>query len=201
MIEGEKMELKNSFYSLLELKQLGLKSIGENVFISRKSSLYSPENIAIGSNVRVDDFCVLSGNITLGNYIHVAAYTALYGGEEGIELADFSTISSHCSIYAVSDDYTGMGMTNPMIDDRFRKVTKGKVVLRKHSIVGSHSVVLPGCELHTGVAVGAMSLVNQDLDSWKIYAGVPCRVMKERKTDVLMLEKKMMEKEHRHLYG
>lgn len=74
----------NSFYSISELKLLGLKRLGQNVYISRKSSIYSPENISIGDNVRIDDFCILSGNITLGNYIHIAAYTALYGGEEGL---------------------------------------------------------------------------------------------------------------------
>lgn len=182
----------NSFYSTAELKQLGLKRIGKNVYISRKSSIYSPENISVGDNARIDDFCILSGNITLGSYIHIAAYTALYGGSEGIELDDFTTISSHCSVYAVSDDYTGLGMTNPLLDSSFRKVSKGKVSLGRHSIVGSHSVILPGCELHTGAAVGAMSFVKQSLDSWKIYAGIPCRQIGERKTDVLQLEKELM---------
>ena len=71
--------METSFLSSEELKNFGFKAIGTNVFISRKVSIYSPQSISIGNNVRVDDFCILSGNITLGSYIHISAYTALYG--------------------------------------------------------------------------------------------------------------------------
>lgn len=107
-------------------------------------------------------------------------------------MEDFATISSHCSVYAVSDDYTGMGMTNPLLDNRFRKVSKGRVILGRHTIVGSHSVIMPACELHIGAAVGAMSIVNRSLEGWKIYAGIPCRVIRNRRDDVLMLERNMI---------
>ena len=54
-----------------------------------KASIYNPEMVRIGSNVRIDDFCMLSGEITLHNYIHVSAYSALYG-KFGIELHDLT---------------------------------------------------------------------------------------------------------------
>ena len=80
----------SSFYSVDELNTLGLKSFGENVLISRKCSIYSPEKISIGNNVRIDDFCILSGNISLGSHIHISAYSALYG-TKGI-IMDFSKV-------------------------------------------------------------------------------------------------------------
>ena len=48
------------FYSREQLKKIGFKSLGKNVLISDKTSIYSPENISIGNNVRVDDFSILS---------------------------------------------------------------------------------------------------------------------------------------------
>ncbi len=48
------------FYTRKELERIGFKSIGENVLISDKTSIYSPQNISIGNNVRIDDYCVLS---------------------------------------------------------------------------------------------------------------------------------------------
>lgn len=48
------------FYSREQLEKIGFKSLGKNVLISDKSSIYSPENISIGNNVRIDDFCILS---------------------------------------------------------------------------------------------------------------------------------------------
>ena len=74
----------NSFYSPEELKTLGLKEYGENVLISRKASIYGAGNISLGSNVRIDDFCLLSGKISLGNYVHIAVGSMLFAGSEGI---------------------------------------------------------------------------------------------------------------------
>ena len=46
------------------IERLGLKSVGENVLISEKACIYMPEKISIGSNVRIDDFCILVGDIS-----------------------------------------------------------------------------------------------------------------------------------------
>ena len=100
-----------SFYDKDEIKKLGLKSFGEEVLISRKASFYGAEDISIGSHVRIDDFCILSGKITLGNYIHIAAFSALYGGTDGVCIDDFANISSRVSIYSRNDDYSGLSMT------------------------------------------------------------------------------------------
>lgn len=43
------------------------RSIGEDVRISDKASIYGASEISIGSHVRMDDFCVLSGRIEVGN--------------------------------------------------------------------------------------------------------------------------------------
>lgn len=75
---------KNSFLSIEEIKKIGFKSVGNEVYISRFAKFYSPEKMEIGSNVRIDDFCLLSGKIVLGNYIHISAYSALYGADVGI---------------------------------------------------------------------------------------------------------------------
>ena len=183
----------SSFYSVQELAQLGLASYGKNVLISRKASLYSPEKMNIGSNVRIDDFCVLSGKITLGSYIHIAALCALYGGEAGIEFDDYSTISSRGAVYAQTDDYSGEFMTNPMIPEKYLGLIQSPVYVGRHCIIGTGSTLLPGVRLEEGCAVGAMSLVNAGTEAWGIYAGVPARRIKERSRNLLELCKKFEE--------
>ena len=74
--------MSNSFYEKNELERLGIKKIGKNVLISRKASIYNPEEILIGNNVRIDDFCILSGKIKLGSNIHISSFCALYGNME-----------------------------------------------------------------------------------------------------------------------
>lgn len=108
------MSKQNSFFTKNELSELGIGAIGNNVLISKKASLYGCSEMKIGSNVRIDDFCILSGRLEIGSYVHIAAYSALYGGSDGIFLADYTNISSRVSIYSISDDYSGFSMTNPM---------------------------------------------------------------------------------------
>lgn len=96
----------NSFLSQEEIAKIGLKSYGQNVYISRHASIYSPEKIAIGDNVRIDDFCILSGIIEIGSCVHIAAYSAIYGGDKGVFISDYANISSRVSVYSVSDDYS-----------------------------------------------------------------------------------------------
>ena len=50
------------FYNREELEEIGFSSIGSNVLISRKASIFAPELVSIGSNVRIDDY-ILIGSI------------------------------------------------------------------------------------------------------------------------------------------
>jgi len=179
----------NSFYTSDELKQLGLGCFGKNVLVSRKASIYGADKIIIGDNVRIDDFCILSGKITIGNYIHIAAYTALYGGDKGIVIQDFAGISGRTSIYSVTDDYSGETMTNPMISEKFKNIQSEKVVIERHVIIGSGCVVLPGVLLGEGSSFGAMSLINRSSEPWSINIGIPFRKVKNRSKNILELEK------------
>lgn len=178
----------NSFYDDSELASFKFKSLGKNVLISRKASIYSASQISIGNNVRIDDFCILSGKISVGNYIHIAAYSALYGGNYGIEIHDYSNISSKNSIYALSDDYSGASMTNPMIPDKYKKIYGEKVVIKKHVIIGSGCVILPGVVLGEGSSFGAMTLINKSSEPWTIYAGIPFKKINDRSKELLKLE-------------
>lgn len=188
-----------SFYTEEELKTLGLKAYGTNVKISRHASIYGAQNISIGSNVRVDDFCILSGHIELGSYIHIAAYTALYGGEEGIYISDFANLSSRIAVYSVSDDYSGETLTNPMIPDKNKHVVSKPVHIGRHVIIGSTSVVLPGVDIAEGSAFGCFSFVNRSTEAWTIYAGIPAKKIKDRKKDLLILEQEFLNEEQKKL--
>lgn len=182
----------NSFLTQAELDAIGFKTIGDNVLISRNASIYGASNISIGSNVRIDDFCILSGNIVLGNYIHIAAACLLFGGASGIIMNDYSGLSSRSAVYADSDDYSGEAMTNPMIPDKYRNVQGGKIVFGKHALVGSGCTILPGVTIGEGASVGSMALVTKSLEPWTVNVGIPCKRIKDRSKKILDLEKQFM---------
>lgn len=178
----------NSFYSQEELKELGLKYIGNNVLISKKLSIYGSENIIIGDNSRIDDYCILSGKISIGHNVHVAAGVYLFAGNTGIDIEDYAGVSSRTCIYAESDDYSGEYLSNPTIPERYKNVTREKVKLCKHSLIGTGCTILPGVTIGVGTAVGSMSLVNRDLEPWGIYIGIPCKKIKQRRKSLLNVE-------------
>jgi len=174
----------NSFYTLEELRNIGFCSIGRSVFISKKASFYSVENIIIGSDVRIDDFCILSGTIRIGSHVHISAYCGLYGAN-GIELEDYTGLSPRCTVFSATDDFSGNFLIGPMVNENFTNVTGGKVILHKYSQVGASSIIMPGAILNEGVAVGAMSLVKGSLNEWSIYAGVPAKKINDRSRNLM----------------
>ena len=176
----------NSFYQEDELKSIGFKKIGKNVLISRKMSFYSPSTISIGDNVRIDDFCILSGNILLGSNIHIGAYCVLYGGK-GIEMMDYSGLSARCTIYSITDDFSGDYLVGVTVNNSLRNVIGGKVTIHKYVQIGAATVILPNLEIGEGVAVGSMSLVLKSLEAWTIYAGIPVKRIKHRSKKMLTL--------------
>lgn len=178
---------ESSYYSAVELAGFGFKKIGIDVRISRKCSIYSADRMSIGDHVRIDDFCLLSGEIALGSYIHLSAYSALFGGS-GIFIDDFCGVSARVSVYSVNDDYSGNSMVGPTIPDVYRNIKQAPVYLQRHVIVGAGSVILPGVVLAEACAVGALSLVNTDLEPWTIYAGIPARRIRERLRELLLSE-------------
>jgi galactoside O-acetyltransferase len=176
------------------IEHMGFASVGENAQISDRATFYGLARIVLGNNVRIDDFCVLAagvGGIELGEYVHIAVGSSLIGAGK-ITLSDFSGLSSRVSIYSSSDDYSGATMTNPTVPSEYKSVLHAEVVLGKHVIVGSGSVILPGVTLEDGVAVGALSLVTKSCRAFGIYAGNPARRISERRRDLLELEQKLM---------
>ena len=187
--------MKNPFnlgyYKTEELKNFGFLSIGDDVQIAKTCNIVGIENISIGNNVRIDAFTTIVSSkkekIIIGSNIHIGAYCYL-SGNYGIEIYDFSNLSQAVKLYTNSDDFSGNSMTNSTIPDKYKKISSGKIILKKHVIIGSTSVVMPNVILEEGVAVGALSFVNKSLKEWRIYIGSPVKLLKERSRKIIELE-------------
>lgn len=175
-----------------ELAQLGLKKLGKSVQISDKASIYNPECIEIGDFSRVDDFCVLSGSITIGKYCHITPMCLVAGGLPGIELADFATLAYGVKVFSQSDDYSGMTMVNSLIPKKFKNEYFARVVICRQTVIGANSIIFPGVEVAEGCAIGAMTLVNKSTSPWGVYVGSPAKRVKDRKKNILKLEQEFL---------
>jgi acetyltransferase-like isoleucine patch superfamily enzyme len=166
-----------AFLSFKQLDELEIK-YGKNVLISDKASFYGTD-IEIGNNVRIDDFCILSGKIRLGNNIHIGAYCALYG-KFGIIMEDYTGLSPRCTIFSATDDFSGNYLISPMNPHEFCNVTGGEVRLMKFVQIGAGSILMPNLTIQEGSAIGAMSFVKTSINYYEIWAGNPIKYIKKR---------------------
>ena len=174
-----------SYLSPVELKKIGFLELGHNVKISSKTTVYSADKIKLGSNIRIDDFCVLSGNIAISDNVHLSTHVALTATLEPLIVGKGSTISYGSKLFTASDDFGGDFMFNPTYDLSERNVVHAPIVIEEFVAIGALCTVMPGSLLGNGVAVGAMSLVKGSLEPWSIYAGTPLRFLRKRSQKLL----------------
>lgn len=174
------------------LKEMGFKYLGKNVKISDKAAIYNCDQIEIGDNSRIDDFCIISGTVKIGKYCHITPMCLLAGGTPGIILQDFVTLAYGVKVFSQSDDYSGQTMTNSLIPTKYKNEFKAAVILEKFSIIGANSTIMPGVIVAEGCSVGAMSLILKSTISWGVYVGIPAKRVRERSKEMLKLTKEFL---------
>ena len=185
-----------SFLTEEQLSKIPFKFLGQNVKISDKASIYNPELIEIKDNSRIDDFCVISGKVLIGRYVHIAVFCNVAGGSEGIVFNDFSGLAYGCHVFTQSDDYSGQTLTNPTVPSKYKSETKKSINIGRHCIIGTGSLIFPGVNLAEGTAVGAASVVRKSTEEWSIYVGNPAKKIKTRSKKLLELELKLMQEDN-----
>ena len=189
--------LNPGYYDEETLREAGFASIGKNVRIARNCTIIGIENISIDDNVRIDGYSTITaerGGLRIGSYVHVGGYCVMIASE-GIVLGDFVGISQGVHFYTRSDDYSGRYLTNPMVPAKFTGVTRGRIELKSHVLVGSGAVIMPGVIIGEGASVGALTFVNRVLEPWGVYGGCPARRLKDRCKRILDLEKRLREED------
>lgn len=184
-----------AFLTAPQVEQMGFKSVGKDVLISEKASIYNPQFIELGNEVRIDDFAILSAGpngFALGNYVHIACNASLIG-KGRIEISDFSGLSGRAIVYSSNDDYSGNFMMGPILPPEFTNITHAPVFIGKHTAIGAGSIVLPNVRIGNGVSIGALSVVRKDVKDLAICLGNPLRIIGKRATGFLELEQRFWE--------
>jgi len=172
-------------YTDLEYK---FKKIGNNVQIGRNVFFRYPDQVEIDDNVIIDEFCYFTTKVKLGSYIHISPHCTVIGGKKSeFIMEDFTGLSAGCRIVCGTDDYLGDGLTNPTIPEKYHaSVTFSKVVLKKHSLLGTGCVVHPGVVIGEGAAIGSMSLVTKNIEPWSVCIGIPAKKIKTRSSETIL---------------
>ena len=100
----------------------------------------------------------------MGKYVDIGAYTYI-NAQHSVTLENNVQIGSHCSIYSIST-----------IDGK-----KGRVLLKKNSCLGSHSIVMPGVTIGANSIIGAFSFVNRNIPPNSQAFGIHVKIIKKIK--------------------
>jgi len=170
----------------------------------KRQPTYHKGSTIIG-DVYVDDFSVIDSHVLIdgrrepvriGKHVHVGAFASIVGG--GGVLEDYSGLSMGARLFC-ANDRPWQAMTNPTIPSEYRDTWREPITLRKHSLVGANSVVMPGAELGEGCVVGANSFVpmRAKLKPWTTYAGCPVREIGPRDKELVLEMQRKLEEEER----
>jgi len=146
-----------------------LKYCGTNVIIGKTVRIKDPEKVSIGDNVIIDDYTYISGDVRIGDYVHIAPGCVLSASTGGIEMEALSGLSAGCKIYGGSSNYMKIGLDMPTIPKMYQyNIILEKTILRSFSLIGANSIILPGCDIPQGLAVAAGLIVRKNikLKSW-----------------------------------
>ena len=182
------------YYNSEQLIKFGFNKVGDNVSIAKNCTIIGLENISIGSNVRIDSGTLIAatkGSLILENYIHISAHCHL-ACTGGLIMRSFSGLSQGVKVFTVTDNFSEFHLMNPTIPSQYFKPEIKSIVLEKHVIIGSGSVVMPGVTIGEGSTVGALSFIKKSLEPWGVYAGVPVRKLKSREKNLLDDEKDLI---------
>lgn len=122
-------------------------------FLLRRLGCKVGKGVFIGDHVVVDENH--ADHIILEDHVHIASGTRL--------LCHQRDLSNYC----VGDDYAKLGYK------------LGIIHMKKGSLVGMESFIMPGVTIGEGAIVGAGSLITKDIPAWTVAAGRPAKVVKE----------------------
>jgi acetyltransferase-like isoleucine patch superfamily enzyme len=112
------------------------------------------------------------GKFRLGNDSHLGARCFVNVCYGSIQIGDHVAIGPHTSLIAYSNHY-----------EKGTFVTEGRIqediVIGNNVFVGAHCTVLPGSIIHDNVVIGAGSIIKGELESNAVYAGAPCRKIRD----------------------
>ena len=158
-----------------------LKYCGKDVIIYPWAKIVNPEVIEIGDYSRIDDFTFINGGegVKMGKYVHIAYFSSIAGGGS-FSIGDYSAVSSGSRILTSSNIYDEAWAMSAASPKPFQRFSTGHIEIGRFAFIGANSVVFPNVKIGEGAVIGAMSLVNKDVEPWSINIGIPCKKIKDR---------------------
>ncbi len=178
-----------------------LGSCGRNVIFGQNVVLRHPHKIRIGSNVVIDDNCLLDAKgesnqgIRIGSGVFVGRNTILSCKNGDIELADGANLGFNCEVFSASRVRIGAKVlmaaygyviggdhdfSDPAKSVLEQTRTSAGVTIGDGVWMGAGAKVLDGVTIGDHAVIGAGAVVREPVPPHTIAVGIPARVVSSR---------------------
>ena len=188
-----------------KIKSFFIKKRGSNIFIGSKVKFYNSKKIFLGSNVRINNGCIIDAlstegvilcdrvklgenskilctgslkKVGKGLYIGKDSYfseNTFFGAAGGIHVGDNVISGQNVRFHSENHNFSDK---NELI--RLQGVSQKGIVLGNNIWIGSGVVFLDGSKVEDGCVIAANTVVNGNFESNSIIAGNPGKVIKKR---------------------
>jgi acetyltransferase-like isoleucine patch superfamily enzyme len=189
------LALRKALYPIL------LGSCGRDVVFGQNVVLRHPHKIHIGSQVVVDDNCLLDAKgtqnrgIRIGDGVFIGRNTILSCKNGDIELADGANIGFNCELFSASRVTIGRDVlmaaysyviggdhdfSDPAAPVLAQARTSAGVSIGDGAWLGAGAKILDGVQVGAHAVIGAGAVVRESVPAHAIAVGVPARVVSTR---------------------
>ena len=147
--------------------------------VSMQSRVQLSRQIQFGRGTVVKPYAVIStqgGRITFGRQCAVSSFNHISTGLKDITVGNYVRIAPGVTILGGSRNFHDRNTLIIGQESYHAEVNIGNDVL-----IGASAVILPGVHIGDGVVIGAGSVVDSDIPPYMIAAGVPVKIVGERK--------------------
>lgn len=140
-------------------------------------SIYGPENISIGNNLRGMGqiyFYANEGSLTIGHNCGLGSNIQLGASAGTIIIGNDVMIASNVVLRAADH---GVAKSEKMYKQAY---TSGTIIIEDDVWIGANAVILKNVTLGQGCVVGAGSVVTKSVEPYAIVVGNPAKFVKYR---------------------
>lgn len=142
-------------YRRLVYRLFGMK-IGKGSTLHMRLSFYNSYNIIIGQDTIIGEGTVLDGRakLTIGDHVDIASEVMIYNSQHDVNAKHFSAVET---------------------------VVIKPITIEDYVFIGPRVIILPEVTVGKGAVVAAGAVVTKDVPPFAIVAGVPAKIIGERK--------------------
>jgi len=146
-----------------------------HAYIDTEVAILNRHNFHAGEGCALYHGCYIAnakGRFSMGENSHLGAFCYVNAQKGNVSVGDDVAVGPGTKIIAYSNHF-----------EKGRKVSQVRIcediVIHNNVFIGANCVILPGAVIRDNVVVGAGSVVKGELAANAVYAGSPCRKIRD----------------------